>query len=144
MDFVELNFISRHMKAGRSLKNIASPNRQGCKSLLSIGGGIICHFTPILPYFQHWGDEPQPQFFFQGSKLSEEQKEKVFTKTGTLFSPKSSGDLRSDAHHSQILEGMQMKTVLKLLVGIQSNYWGRYIPPSPLGFGTSVNRTKLL
>ena len=19
------------------------------------GGGIICNFTPILPYFQHWG-----------------------------------------------------------------------------------------
>ena len=36
---------------------------QGCKSLLSIGGGIICNFTPILPYFQDWGGEPRPQFF---------------------------------------------------------------------------------
>ena len=25
-------------------------------------GGIICNFTPILPYFQHWGDEPRPRF----------------------------------------------------------------------------------
>ena len=31
---------------------------QGCKSLLSIRG-IISNFTPILPYFQHLGeDEP--------------------------------------------------------------------------------------
>ena len=26
-------------------------------------GGIICNFTLILPYFQHWGDEPRPPFF---------------------------------------------------------------------------------
>ena len=26
-------------------------------------GGIICNFTPILPYFQHWGDEARPRFF---------------------------------------------------------------------------------
>ena len=25
--------------------------------------GIICNFTPILPYFQHWGDEPRQQSF---------------------------------------------------------------------------------
>ena len=55
--------------------------------------------------------------FFQLSKLSEDQKKglrqkwntffpqvqvktkkKVFTKTGALFSPNSSGDLRSNAH----------------------------------------------
>ena len=28
-------------------------------------GGIICNFTPILPYFQHWGDKPRPQVFFR-------------------------------------------------------------------------------
>ena len=28
---------------------------QECRSLLSIGGGIICNLTPILPYFRHWG-----------------------------------------------------------------------------------------
>ena len=38
------------------------------------------------------------------SKLSEEQKKKIFTKSGTLFSPNSSGDPRSDAHQSQIIE----------------------------------------
>ena len=38
---------------------------QGYRSLLRIRGGeggIICKFTPILSYFQHWGDEPQPRF----------------------------------------------------------------------------------
>ena len=29
----------------------------------------------------------------------------------------------------KLLEGMQMKTILKLFGGIQSNYWGEYIPP---------------
>ena len=29
---------------------------QWCRFMLSIGGeGIICNFTPILPYFQQWG-----------------------------------------------------------------------------------------
>ena len=35
---------------------------QRCRSLLSIKGGVICNFTPILPYFQHWGNEPRPRF----------------------------------------------------------------------------------
>ena len=26
-------------------------------------GGIICNFTPILPYFQHWGDAVRPLLF---------------------------------------------------------------------------------
>ena len=42
--------------------------------------------------------------YFQESKSSEEQK-KVFTKNGTLFSPNSIGDLRSDANQSQIIRG---------------------------------------
>ena len=45
-------------------------------------------------------------------------------------SPKSTGDLRSDAHQREIIEGMQMKIILKLLGGIQSNYW-RIYPPIP-------------
>ena len=36
--------------------------KHGCKSLLSIGGDNL-QFCPILPYFQHWGDEPRPPFF---------------------------------------------------------------------------------
>ena len=79
--------------------------RQGCRSLLSIGG-IICNFTPTLPYIQHWGMNVDHEFF-QVSKLSEDQKKrsspkieqffpriqvktkkkKVFTKNGTLSFP---------------------------------------------------------
>ena len=55
--------------------------------------------------------------FFQVSKLSEDQKK------GTLFPPNSSGDLRSHAHRRQIIGGMQMYTILKLLGRIQSNYY---------------------
>ena len=51
--------------------------------------------------------------FFQVSKLSEEQK-KVFTKNGTLFSRNLSGDLRSDAHQSQII-GEQNRNLFLLL-----------------------------
>ena len=36
----------------------------------------------------------------------------------------------------KLLQGMQVKTILKLLVGIPSNYWGEYFPPYPPGFGT--------
>ena len=73
--------------------------------MLSIGGGVIRNFTLTFPYFQHWGDEPRPRLF-QVSKLSEDQKQKkVFTRNGTLFSPNSSTNLRSDAPQSQIIEG---------------------------------------
>ena len=32
-------------------------------NICSALGGIICNFTPILPYFHHRGDEPRQQFF---------------------------------------------------------------------------------
>ena len=74
--------------------------------------------------------------FFQMSKLSEDQKKQVFTKNETLFSPTSGEDqkkrsspeiehffLRNQMEtcaqmHTRVklLEGMQMKTVLK--------FWG--------------------
>ena len=41
--------------------------------------------------------------FVQVSKLSEDQKKKIFTKNGTLFSQNSSGHLCSDALQSQII-----------------------------------------
>ena len=59
-------------------------------------------------------------------------KKRSLSKEGKLCSPNSRGDLRSNAHQSQIIGGMQMQTILKLLGGIQSNYWGN-ISPIPLG-----------
>ena len=51
---------------------------------------------------------------------------------GHFFSPNSSGHLRSDAHQSQIIgeDADVHHRLLKLLGGIQPNYWGIY-PPSP-------------
>ena len=53
-----------------------------------------------------------------------------------FFSPNLSTDLRSDAHHSQIIGGNAEEDHTQILGGIQSNYWGYTFPPSPLGFGT--------
>ena len=50
-----------------------------------------------------------------------------------FLSPNSSGDLRSDAHHSQIIGGDAEEDHTQIIGGIQSNYWGGYILP---GFGT--------
>ena len=51
----------------------------------------------------------------------------------------SSGNLRSHAHHSQIIGGDKDADQLKLLGGIQSNDWGDIFSPSPLGFGTPAS-----
>ena len=62
-------------------------------------------------------------------------KKKVFTKNGTLFSPTSSTDLRSDAHHSQIIGGDAEEDRTQIVGGgIQSG--GIQKNSSPLGFGT--------
>ena len=60
-------------------------------------------------------------------------KKRSSSKEGKLCSPNSSGDLRSNAHQSQIIGGMQMQTILKVLGGIQSNCWGNISPISPIG-----------
>ena len=54
-------------------------------------GGLICNFTPILPDFQHWGDEPQPRSF-SDKQIKWRPKKKVFTKNWRVFSPKSRED----------------------------------------------------
>ena len=102
--------------------------RQRCQSLLSIGGDNL-QFYPKFALFSTLGgmNLDHDFFFFQVSKLSEDQKKmsspkvehffspnsgedqykkKVFTKRRNTFFPNSSGDLRSDAHQSQIIGGM--------------------------------------
>ena len=71
---------------------------QGCRSLLSIVGDNL-QFYSNFALFSTLGGMNLDHDFFQVSKSSEDQK-KVFTKNGTLFSPNSNGDLRSDAHRS--------------------------------------------
>ena len=46
--------------------------------------------------------------FFSPNSGEDQNKKKFFTKNGALFPPNSTGDLRSDAHQSQIIGGMQM------------------------------------
>ena len=78
--------------------------------------------------------------FFQVSKLSEDQKIRSSPKEGKICSPNCSGDLRSNAYQSQIIGGMQIQTLLKLLGGTWSNYWGDIYPHPPLwGFDTPVS-----
>ena len=76
--------------------------------------------------------------FLQVSKLSEDQKIRSSPKEGKLCSSNCSGDLRSNAHQSQIIGGMQMQTILKLLGEIQSNYWGDIYPHPPLRVSTPL------
>ena len=110
-------------------------------------GGIICNFTPILPYFQHWGNKPRPRLFFRVSKLSEDQKKVIYEvehffpriqvrtkkkgphqKWNTLF-PRIQVQIWAQMHtRVKLLEGMQVKIILKVLGGIQSNFWGIYPP----------------
>ena len=90
---------------------------------------------------------------FQVSKLSEEQKMEhiqVKTKKKKRSSPKmerffpriqvktknkekerSSPQMERFFPQIQVQTCAQMHTRVKLLGGIQSNYWGRYIPPPP-------------
>ena len=98
--------------------------------------------------------------FFQVSKFSEDQKKglrqkwttffslssgedqkKVFTKTGALFSPNSSGDLRSDAHQSQSIGWDADVDHTQIIGGDRVKLLGGYIPPSLPVFGIPARRT---
>ena len=46
-----------------------------------------------------------------------------------LFSPNSSGDLRSDARQSQIIGGDADVNHSQIIGRMQSNYWGDIFPP---------------
>ena len=67
--------------------------------------------------------------FVQVSKLSEDQKKRSSPKMEHCFPPNSSGDLRSDAHRSQIIGRDADEDHTQIIGGIQSNYWGDISPP---------------
>ena len=49
-----------------------------------------------------------------------------------FFSPNLTGDLRSNAHQSQIIGGDANVDHTQIIGGDTiKNYWGGYIPPSP-------------
>ena len=62
---------------------------------------------------------------------------KVFTRKEALFSLNSSTDLRSDAHQSQIIEGVVDKDHTQIVGEYTVKLLGD-IPPIPPGFGTPV------
>ena len=53
-----------------------------------------------------------------------------------FFSPNSNGDLRSDAHQSQITGGDAEVDHTQIIGRDTVKLLGGYIPPSPPGFGT--------
>ena len=59
----------------------------------------------------------------------EDQKKKIFTKKGTLFSPNSSGHLRSDAHQSQTIGGYADVDHTQTIGGVTVKLLGGYILP---------------
>ena len=73
--------------------------KQGCRSLLSIGG-IICNFTPILPYFQRWGDEPRPRFF-SGEHIKWRPKREGLHQKWNTFFPNSGEDQKKTVLHQK-------------------------------------------
>ena len=83
-----------------------------------------------MPYFQHWGDDPRPRFC-SDEQIQVKTKKKGSHQKWNIFSANSSGDLRSDAHQSQIIGGDADVDRTQIIGGIQSNYWGEYIPIPP-------------
>ena len=81
---------------------------------------------------------------FFSPNSGEDQKKKVFTRNGTLFSPNSSTDLCSDAHSSQIIVGDADENHTLIVGGLQSNYLGDISPllSAPLGRGYLVQSDK--
>ena len=75
--------------------------------------------------------------FFQVSKLSEDQKKRSSSKERKLCSPNSSGDVRSNAHQSQIIGGCRCR-LYSIYRGRYSQIGGIYLPIPPLGFGSPV------
>ena len=83
------------------------------------------------------------QDFFQESKLSEDQKKKVFTRNGTLFFPRIQVQTCAQVHtRVKLLGEMQMNTILKLLGGYSQIIEGIYSPIPPPGFGTPAASPK--
>ena len=105
---------------------------------VELWGGLLAILPQLCAIF-NFGEMNLDHDFFQVSKLSEDEKSRSSQKEGKLCSPNCSGDLRSNALQNQIIGGMQIQTILKLLGEIQSNYWGGYISPSPLRVSTPLS-----
>ena len=104
---------------------------QWCRFMLSIGGNNL-QFYPNFVLFTTLGEMKLDHYFFHESKSIEDQK-KAFTETWRVFVSKIKWRPKNKVQRST---SVQMQTIVKLLGGMQSNYWGGYIRPIPPGFGT--------
>ena len=109
------------------------------KSLLSNGVGEFAILPQFCPIFNIGGDEPRPRLF-QVSKLSEDQKKKTgLHQKWKPFFPRIEEETCAQMHtRVKLWEGMQIKTILKLLGGGYNQIIGGNTPPPPPppGFGT--------
>ena len=113
--------------------------------------GIICNFTPIFPIVNIGGDEPRPRFFsgeqikrrpkkglhqkwntfFPQIQVKTKEKKTVFTKNEILFSRFQVETCAQMHTRVKLLEGMQMKTILKLQGGYSEIIGGNIFLPIP-------------
>ena len=123
--------------------------QQGCRSLLSIGGGLqfypnfalfstLWRWTSTMILFK-WANQVKTKkkvFTKNGTLFFPEfrwrLKKKVFTKNGTHFFPRIQVKTCAQMHTGvKFLEGMQMKTILKLFGGYSQIIGGIYSPIPP-------------
>ena len=116
-------------------------------------GGIICNFTPILPYFRNWGGWTSTTILFRCANQVKTKKRDLYQNWNTFFPkfrwrpkkkfspkmkyfffPNSSGHLRSDAHQSQIMGWDADVDHTKTIGGDTVKLLGDISPP-PMGFG---------
>ena len=101
-------------------------------------------FYPNFALFSILGKMKLDQDFFQVSKLSEDQINRSSPEMEHFFPQIQVQTCAQMYFGVKLLEGMQIKTILKLLGGIQSNYCGGYILPSAPKFGTPARGSKLI
>ena len=81
------------------------------------------------------------QDFFHVSQFIEDPKKRSSPEIEHFFPPIQVQTCAQMHTRVKLLEGMQMKTILKLLGGIQSNYWGEIYPlqvSAPLALGAQI------
>ena len=107
-------------------------------------------FYPNFARFSTLGEMNLDHNFFWVSKLSEEQKKRSSPTMEHFFSPNLSGDLRSDAHQSQIIGGDADVDHTQIIGGDNVKLLGRIYPPIPPGFrhpclsGSTPQRARFL
>ena len=92
-------------------------------------GGDNLQYYPNFDLFSTLGGMNLDHDFVRVSKLSEEQNKKRSLSKMEHFFPRNQLETCAQMHtRVKLLKRKQMNTILKLLGGIQSNYWGDISP----------------